>query len=258
MSSSTSTTVSYSISELSEHVPKDNWTVGSDTPIQESKMNQTEIDSSLQKNLYNLAETLAYQPEKQTDQLIPVTQEKIESNTMEQLIHKVEAEKQSLLAHMPLVPDRQSVARVAAQSHEEKMDSRKLQQTVNNQLSERGYTTLVSTAAPSATPVTVSTVSNDEFTSDDVRRYVFKVTNGIPSIAKKLSESEFIDSLKQHHTTDYVRYLQLIHERQAQSAPQAVTVTIQSPPVPVTIPGIVQNHVVVVPSAHSYRLGMAS
>jgi hypothetical protein len=252
---------SYSISELSDHVPKDNWTVGSDTPIQESKMNQTEIDSSLQKNLYNLAETLAYQPEKQEHQLIPVTQEKIESNTMEQLIHKVEAEKQSLLAHMPLVPDRQSVARVAAQSHEEKMDSRKLQQTINNQLSERGYTTLsvaasqATTAPHQAPPVSVS----DEFTSDDVRRYVFKVTNGIPSITKKLSESEFIDSLKQHHTNDYVRYLQLIHERQvqAQSTPP-VPVTVQSPPVPVTIPGIVQNHVVSTPPVHSYRLGMAS
>ena len=252
----------YSIRELSEHAPKDNWTVGSDTPIQEAKMNQTEVDSSLQKNLLSLAETLAYQPEKQVDQLIPITQDKIESNTMEQLIHKVEAEKQSLLAHMPLVPDRQSVARVAAQSHEEKMDSRKLQQTITNQLSERGYTILSSLVIPPPA-VSQTTTNSDEFTSDDVRRYVLKVKNGLPSIVRKLSESEYVETLKQHHSNDYIRYLQYVHEKQQQQMQQQISPVVSSvvpssPPVPVTIPGIVQNHVQNTAPAHSYRLGMAS
>ncbi len=254
--SSNSASEPYFINKLSEHTPKDNWTVGSDTPIQESKMNQDEVDSSLKKNLLSLAETLAYQPEKQTHQLIPVTQDKIESTAMEQLIHKVEAEKQSLLAHMPLVPDRKSVARIAEQSHEEKMDSRKLQQTINTQLSERGYT-VVSHAppVPQVVPSAPATAS-DEFTSDDVRRYILKIRDGVPFVVKKLSEPEFIDLLKQHHSNDFVRYLQLIHERQVVNTPP--TVPVLTPTVPITIPGIVQNHVTVTPSPHSYRLGMAS
>lgn len=202
------------LEDLQKGVVRDQWNPQNNQQIQTQKASQDELLQAAQAMYLQHQMFMQSTPVKREDELVATKDQKMEEAKMqEEMIRELTkrlAEAQEALKRNPLTQE--SIARVAVQHHEVKINPQEINSTIQQMNSERGY-------APPPKPKQDDIDSADLFSQDDPRRYVVQFVNGTPQIARKRSEEEFAEHLQKHFPDDFSKYQRVKEEQRRRQLP---------------------------------------
>ena len=202
------------LEDLQKGTVHDQWNPQNNQQIQTQKAPQAELLQAAQAMYLQQQMIMQSKPEKREHELVATKEVKIEEAKMqEEMIRELTkrlAEAQEALKRNPLTQE--SIARVAVQHHEVKINPQEINSTIQQMNNERGY-------APPPKPKQDDIDSADLFSQDDPRRYVVQIVNGTPQLSRKRSEEEFAEHLQKHFPDDFSKYQRVKEEQRRRQLP---------------------------------------